>query len=151
MNLANVSCVRKNPLHPLSTENVDSYRPHPKDGGGGGYPSQVQTGGTPARSDRGYLRWGTPWQGWCTPCQVRMGGTTARSEKGTQGGVSPGRDGVSPARSVWGVPQPGLTGGGTLGRDPPGRDRVPPRYRTADGVLDTPRSVCLLRSRRRTV
>ena len=39
---------------------------------------------------------------------------------------------------------------------PPGRGTSqqgypPPQYRTTNGVLDTPRSVCLLRSRRRTV
>ena len=49
----------------------------------GGYPSQVQTGGTPARSDRGC----TPVRG-CPPGvprgQVRMGGTPAR------GGTCPG-------------------------------------------------------------
>ena len=32
----------------------------------------------------------------------------------------------------------------------PDRDGVPSQYRTTDGVLDTPRLVCLLRSRRRT-
>ena len=48
-----------------------------------------------------------------------------------------------PARSKWGggrVPHPVLSRGGG----------GPPRYRTTNGVLDTPRSVCLLRSRRRS-
>ena len=58
-----------------------------------------------------------------------------------------------------GSPQPGMgyslgqvrTGG--RGYLPPARSEgvggnPPPQYRTADGVLDTPRSVCLLRSRR---
>ena len=74
-------------------------------GGGGGYPSQVQTGGPQPGPDGG--------GGY--PGQVQTGG---------------------------GVPQPGPDRGVLV---PP-----PPRYRTTDGVLDTPRSVCLLRSRRRT-
>ena len=44
-----------------------------------------------------------------------------------------------PARSEWGYPQ---------ARD--GVPLPPPQDRTADGVLNTPRSVCLLRLRRRT-
>ena len=56
----------------------------------GGYPSQVQTGGVPQPSPHGGY-----------PGQVQMGGTPARS------------DGGAPARSDgWGIPQPGLIGGG---------------------------------------
>ena len=83
-----------------------------------------------------------------------------------QGGTPPGQAGGTPAR---GVPQPSPTGGypsqvqmgGTLARSDGGVPEVgyPPSQvrwgvsplpgdRTADGVLDTPRSVCLLRSRR---
>ena len=81
--------------------------------------------------------------------------------------------GGTPARSRWkgyscqvqrrGVPQPGLTRGypcwvGTPPRVPPCQTWLggtpmggyPTSYRITDGVLDTPRSVCLLRSRRRT-
>ena len=91
-------------------------------------------GGTPARS-----RWG--------------GGTPARSDRGEgtqpgpEVGCPPGRDGVPPNGQVrmGGYPRWDIT-------PPPSMDGVPsPRYRTADGVLDMPRSVCLLRSRRRTV
>ena len=71
------------------------------------------------------------------PGSDRGGGTPARSRQG-RGVPQPGPAGryptsgttLPPARSDWG-------GGGT-----------PPRV--TDGVLDTPRSVCLLRSRRRT-
>ena len=94
----------------------------------GGYPGQVRLGGTqggvppPARSDKGG-----------TPVRPHRGdprlGTPKSGWGGTQGGVTP-RQGwcTRLARSGW--------GGG--------------EYRTADGVLDTPWSVCLLRSRRKT-
>ena len=53
---------------------------------------------------------------------------------------TPREEGGTPARTRGGgVPQPGPMGGG-----------YPTSYRITDGVLDTPRSVCLLRSRRRT-
>ena len=75
-----------------------------------------------------------------------------------------------PARSHWGVPQPGPDGEGYPNYVqiwgyprvspqqgvppsrvlPPGRGYPPPQYRTIDRVLDAPRSVCLLCSRRRT-
>ena len=73
--------------------------------------------------------WGTPRQGWSTPSQVRMGGYPRW--------IPPCRYGVPP----W----PGQEGG----TPPTGMGYPPPRrHRTTDGVLDTPRSVCLLRSRR---
>ena len=82
-------------------------------------------------------------------------------------GVSPvqGWMRVSPVQGWMGVPPCPRLDGGTppvqawmgvpshprMDRGPPGRDGVPPpRYRTTDGVLDTPRSVCLLSSRRKT-
>ena len=113
--------------------------------GGGGYPNQVRMGG-------GY------------PDQVRIGGTLARS--GWRGYPSQVRMGGTLARSGWGVPQPGQDRGVPrpgmdcpLSRDGvhpcPGMGYPPPppptRDRTADGVLDTRRAVCLLRSRRRTL
>ena len=96
--------------------------------GGEGYPGQVQVGeGTLARSS---------WGG--TPCQV---GTPSL----LGGGLPKLRWGASPARSD------GM--GDTQGGVPPPRQGLgtppPPRYRTTDGVLDSPRSVCLLHSRRR--
>ena len=73
--------------------------------GGGGYPSQVWWGSTPARSDWGYpsqvqmgrevpqpsvmgeyLRWGPPYRGY----------PPARSDGGTWGGVPPSWEGVPP-------------------------------------------------------
>ena len=54
-----------------------------------GYPSQVQLGGdTPAKCNRGCLRWDTSWQGWGTPQPGLMGGT--------RGGVPPSRGTSSP-------------------------------------------------------
>ena len=146
----------------------------------GGYPSQVQAGGTPARSDQGvplpggYPTSGTPlsdlvgrgthlryppirpgrgrgypcWGGtppWVPHCQTWLGGTPA------QGGTLPGTTSGTPIGPGWGVP--------LLGGTPP---HVPPPpnqtwlggylcqggYPTSDGVLDTPRLVCLLRSHR---
>ena len=113
-----------------------------------GVPSQVQVGGTPARSSWGGvlhlsyppsdLAGGTP-AGGCptsgTPCQTWQG----------QGypcwGVPHLR--YSPIRSGQGVP---LLGGTPPQVPPirPGQGGIPPRV--TDGVLDTPRSVCLLRS-----
>ena len=99
---------------------------------------------------------GYPQQGWGIP--------PARSDgRGVPKVGYPSRDGVPPARSNVGYPWWGTPSRdgypsqmeGTQGGVPPGRDGVPPRqgyhpYRTTDGVLDTPRSVCLLRSRRRS-
>ena len=85
---------------------------------------------------------GTPWpsQGWGTPSQVRTGG-----------GVP--HDGVPPSQG-WGTPRQVRTWEGVP------HDGVPPSQgwgtpftpwdRTTDGVLATPLSVCLVRSRRRT-
>ena len=96
----------------------------------GGEPTQ----GTPlARSE-----WrGTPARG-CLPSvptdQVRMGGTPARGHL-PRVPPRPGQDvGYNSQGCSLGVP--------------PGRGT--PRDRTSHGVLDTPRSVCLMRSRRRT-
>ena len=108
----------------------------------GGYPSQVW--------------WGVPEVGYPPP-PSRDGVPPARSNGG-----------VPPARSRWGVPWPdpdrGVPWPGLMGGTRGGRDEVPPwqgwgtpwqgvshpYYRTTDGVLDTSRSVCLLRSGRRT-
>ena len=179
-------------------------------GGGGGYPSQVplggylprvlpsqvRTGGTPARGthlgypqlgkDGGYAIHGThPPR--LPPSQVRMGvpqpgGTDLRyhnlirsgggihqPEGPTWGTLQLGQDGGTPARrthlgypparSGQGVPQPGKStqsipwlgqdrgvpnqGGPAQGTPWQG---CPPHDRTADGVLDTLWSVCLLHS-----
>ena len=92
-------------------------------------------GGTPDRSR---------WEGVPHPA-LGNGGTSARSNGGGYPSQVwwPSRDGVPPphARSGW-IPH--------LGWGTPLAGVPPPRYRTTDGVLDTPRSVCLLRSRRRT-
>ena len=89
----------------------------------------------------------TPWQGWGTvPARSGWGVPEVeyppvRSGWGYPRWGTPRWDGVPPARSGQGYPRWGI----------PCRDGVtsPLRYRTADGVLDTPRSVCLLSSRRR--
>ena len=104
--------------------------------GGGGYPghvqpgrecpSQVQVEGTRARSKRG-------------------GGTPARSRQG--GYLSQVQAGGYPSQVQVGVSQQG----GTPPQLPPirpGQGGYPGR--TTEGVLNTRRSVCLLRSRRRT-
>ena len=98
-----------------------------------GYPY----GGNPARSSQ----WGTPSQvpppvrtGWGVPHPYR-GYPSQVWLGGTQGGVPPAGMGYTPCQVWWGVPEVGYPS---------------PLYRTTDGVLDTPRSVCLLRSRRRT-
>ena len=85
----------------------------------------IRGGGTPAR---GAPAWGTPWVP-PSSCQIKPvgGGTPAR---GRPPGVPPSQ-----------VRMEGKPARGRL----PG---VPPR--TAHGVLDKRRSVCLLRSRRRT-
>ena len=97
-------------------------------------PGGVPTQGTPlARSGRGYPSQGVPTQG--TP--LARSGWEIPQPRGCHLGYPPqGQD--------RGVPQPG---GVHPGYPPP----PPPRYRTAHGVLDKRRSVCLLRSRRRTL
>ena len=52
----------------------------------------------------------------------------------------------------WGIPWSGQDGGGVPEVGFPLAEMgYHPQYRTADGVLDTPRSVFLFRSRRRTL
>ena len=145
--------------------------------GGGGYPSQVQIGGgTPARSDGGYpsqvqtrgtlarsdggtparsswggyppqippsdLAGGYPWWGWVTPPQV----PPVRPGPGVPcQGVPHLRYPLSDLARV--VPHLGYPPSDLVGWYPCWGG-TPPQVR--DGVLDTPRSVCLLRSRRRT-
>ena len=93
---------------------------------GGGYPSQVQLGGgCPSQVHIGVPKMGYPWQGWGTP------------QSGQDGGGGDYPRWAQPAQD-WGVPDMGYPLAG-MGYNPP--------KRTAD-VLDTPRSVCLLRSRR---
>ena len=72
------------------------------------------------------------------PGQVQMGGGYLVSP---DGGVPwPGSDWGTPARSRWGYP-------GQRWGTPWSKDGVP-KPRPADGVLDTQRAVCPLRSRR---
>ena len=107
-----------------------------------GYPQPGQEGGSPARGSppgvppMARSGWGYPSQG--APAQ---GTPPARSGWGGQypSQGAPTR-GTPPARSGGGYPS---QGGTCLGS--------PPQYRTAHGILDKRRSVCLLRSRRRTV
>ena len=130
-----------------------SVCPHPGGGGtparyrwGGkrGNPSQVQSGGgNPIGGTQlgevyptsGTLRWtwpgGYPTSGTPPPpCWTWLGGPLL--------GVPPPQ--VPPIRPGWGYP----CWGALLWYPPPQGGGYP------DGVLDTPRSVCLLRSRRRT-
>ena len=141
-------------------------------GGGGGYPSHVPDRGSPpgrrylrwrvppgrdgvplrpGPGQGGYPRWGTPWPGqhggylrWGTP-PAGMGVPSpgqVRTVRVPKVGYPIAGMGYPLARSGWGVPEVeyALSGMGV----------PPPPYMTADGVLDTPRSVCLLCSRRRT-
>ena len=85
--------------------------------GGGGYPSQTQTGE--------YLS------------QVKMGVPRPGPDGGYHSQV---QTGGNPARLRWGS-TPARSRGGVVSFRPD---------RTEDGVLDTWRAVCLLRSRRRT-
>ena len=134
---------------------------------GGGYPSQ----GVP-HPCWGYLRWGTPqldqtrvppgqvWQGylrWGTPAsRDGIPPQPDQTREGYWGGVPPGqvqrgysRWGKPPSRDGLLPPWPGLIGG-TQGGIPPAGMGYPPPYRTTDGILDMPRSVCLLCPCRRT-
>ena len=95
----------------------------PQPGPGGGYPSQVQVEGTPARS-----RWGVPWWGY-----QRWGTTGQGTPLSDLARGYPDRE-----YPTSGIPL------SDLARGYPDRG-VPHRV-----VLDTPRSVCLLRSCRRT-
>ena len=105
-------------------------------GGGGGYPDQVQ----PAGGDT--LTGGVPHLGYPHPIGPGWGGVS-RQGGGTPPQVPPIRPGEEvpkvgyPPRQTW-------PGGGTP------RGGYSTSYRITDGVLDTRRSVCLLRSRRRT-
>ena len=94
-------------------------------GGGGTSAGGAPAWGTPAREVPAQ---GTPWPGQDTGGYPSQGAPTR---------------GTPPGQVRMGVPQLG----GHPSRVPP---PPPPRDRTAHGVLDTPRSVCLLRSRRRT-
>ena len=109
--------------------------------GGGGYPGQVWwAGGYPSQVQRGGY-----------PSQVWQGGVP---QPGPMGVSQPGLTGDKLTRSWLGYSPTGPPLGGVLGRDIPGRDTPSsgtPRDRTTHGVLDKRRSVCLLRSRRRTV
>ena len=106
----------------------------------GRYPHQVQAGGYPTQVQLGgYSTSGTPlsdlargYPGYCPPSQLSGGYPAGQVSRGLpqQGGTlstpQPGQRGLP----WWGVPRRG-------------------GYPTSL-VLDTPRSVCLLRSRRRT-
>ena len=102
---------------------------------GGGYPNQVQSGGLPWLG-------GTPMGG--TPHQTWPGGYPGR---GYPGGTPPRVPPIRPGRggTPMGVPHLGYPPPVTPGWGGTPTGRVPHRV-----VLDTPRSVCLLRSRRRT-
>ena len=116
----------------------------------GGYPSQVQPGGTPPqippiRPAGGYPScWGVPLRGGTPPRGYPTSGYPP-SPSDMAGGY-PCRGvphlGYPPVRPGWGYPCQGVSPCRTW----PGG--TPPQL--IDGVLDTPRSVCLLRSRRRT-
>ena len=95
----------------------------------GGVPHLARSGGTPARSRRG------------------GGGTPSLDRGGTP--IQPWT-GVSPSSLGWGGTPSSLGRGGYQMGVPPSQVVPPSWYRTTDGALDTPRSVCLLRSRRRT-
>ena len=100
--------------------------------GQGSYPSPSRSGwgrGTPSYLPPIQVRTGGGYPKVPTPVQVRMGGgSTARY-----------------------LPPIQVRMGGTARYLPPSQGTYPPpRDRTAYGVLDTLRSVCLLRSRRRT-
>ena len=143
---------------------------------GRGYPGQVQLGrvprpgpaggGTPPQVPPSHQTWpggyptsGTPsqtWQGgtppWVPPVRPGQGVSHSGTPRQTWlGGTLPGGTPPwVPPHQTW--PR-GYPAGGTPPWVPPtpirpGRGVTPPWV--TDGVLDTPRSVCLLRSRRRT-
>ena len=137
-------------LYTYAMSKLNPYFHYRPGGGGRGYPGRSSQGGTPVRSsgaNPGTI-WpgedgGTPAGGYPgTPGQVRMGGTPAGGYLGYpltrsgQGVPWLGTLGTTLVRSGWGETPAGV---GVTSQD-----------RTADGVLDTPRSICLLRSRRRT-
>ena len=123
---------------------------------GGGYPTRC--------------RWGVPWPngGWGYPARSRWGYPRRGypSQVCTGGGITwPGQDKGYPSQG-WGIPCPGMRYphpemGYPLSRDgvhpiqgwvPPHPEMPPPPPGIGQqmGVLDTPRAVCHLRSRRRT-
>ena len=106
------------------------------------YPSQVQVRGT---------QWGYPNRGYLTRGVPKLGGTlTGVPQWGyPTSGTPPTRPGGVPR---WGYPNRGYPALGTplsdLDGGYPNRGGTP--LQLTDGVLDKRRSVCLLRSRRRT-
>ena len=113
------------------------------DGGGGGYSHPALDGGILPSLDRGY------------PHPALDGGTLGRPW--VQGTLT--RDGVSPWPGPDGIPPwPGMgfpPSGPGMGYPPPiwtwtWDGNSPPPVRKTEGVVATRRSVCLLRSRRRT-
>ena len=140
----------------------------------GGVPDQVQEGVPQPGPSGGYLCRGYPHLGY-PPCQTWLGGTPPQVPlvgPGQWGGTPVGRYptlGTLPPCQTWpGVPVLGGThlryppsdlarGYPTSGTPPPlvrpgwgGGVPLLGWYPTSGGVLDTPWSVCLLRSRRRT-
>ena len=116
--------------------------------GGGTLPGPAGGGGYPARSCWGYPAGGTLPGGGTLQGVPYWGGGTLLG--GTLLGVVP----------CWGLPwsgtpppQPGQDGGGVPcpGGGGPCPGGYPGRSRTTEGVLNAWRTVCLLRSRRRTV
>ena len=112
-------------------------------GGGGGYPGQVQMGGTPPRITPHQAWLGVPWLGGEYPTS---GTPPVRPGWGAPWLGVPHLGYTPPVRPGWGVAQ----WGGTLPWVPPsdlagGRGGGTPPQVT-DGVLDTVRSLCLLRS-----
>ena len=145
---------------------------YPDQGGTrGGVPHQTWTGGYP---DGGYPRWGTPHWTWMgvpqggvpevgyPPSDLDRGGTLMGVPKGVPpirpGWGYPNRGvpevGYPPVGPGWGYQMGGYPRWGTppyqtwTGGYPDGGGGTP--LRLTDGVLDKRRSVCLLRSRRRT-
>ena len=103
-----------------------------------GIPPQTWLGRYPCQG--GYPCWGVPHLGY-PPVRPGQGSTPARCTPPQVPPIGPGRGGT-PTRGV--TPAGGYCPHQTW----PGG--YPCQGGTRDGVLDTPRSVCLLRSRRRT-
>ena len=135
-------------------------------GEGGQYPSQVQLGGRryphPALPIQ-LWKGGTPIKPWMGVTHVWSVGTPSSLGQGyphhwMEEGVPPPGWGYPLPKAGWGYSRPRLgevrTGGVSEMEYPQPRAGLGyhplPQARTANGVLDTPRSVCLLRSRRRT-